>query len=81
MRKPAIHPDDFPVEASETAVMTNKGKPLAEAESEPVERDIADRLNEAGLSRGARPLVAMTPETRGLCGSTPVSAGLPPRGS
>jgi hypothetical protein len=36
MRKPAIRPDDFPVEATETTVKTNKGKPLAEAESEPV---------------------------------------------
>lgn len=46
MRKPAIHPDEFPVEASETTVKTNKGKPLADAESEGVAEDIADRLNE-----------------------------------
>lgn len=46
MKKPAIHPDEFPVEASETTVKTNKGKPLADAESEPVAVDIADRLNE-----------------------------------
>lgn len=46
MRKPAIQPDDFPVEADETAVKTNKGKPLANAENESVAEDIADRLNE-----------------------------------
>ncbi|MFK4509222.1 hypothetical protein LPJ38_16595 [Bradyrhizobium daqingense] len=46
MRKPAIHPDDFPIEANETTVTTNKGKPLANAESEPVADEIADRLNE-----------------------------------
>ncbi|MBR0905326.1 MULTISPECIES: hypothetical protein [Bradyrhizobium] len=46
MKKPAIHPDDFPVKADETTVKTNKGKPLADAESEPVAEDIADRLNE-----------------------------------
>lgn len=46
MRKPAIHPEDFPVESSETTVKTNKGKPLADAESEPVAEEIADRLNE-----------------------------------
>ena len=46
MPKPAIHPNDFPVEADKTTVKTNEGKPLAEAESEPVAEDIADRLNE-----------------------------------
>ncbi|MCP3391386.1 hypothetical protein NLM27_21605 [Bradyrhizobium sp. CCGB12] len=46
MTKPAIHPDDFPVETSKTTVKTNKGKPLADAESEPVAEEIAERLNE-----------------------------------
>ncbi|EIG57778.1 hypothetical protein ABIB90_005233 [Bradyrhizobium sp. JR4.1] len=46
MKKPAIHPDDFPVETSKTTVKTNKGEPLADAESEPVAEEIADRLNE-----------------------------------
>lgn len=46
MKEPAIHPDEFPVEASETTVKTDKGQPLADAESEPVTEDIADRLNE-----------------------------------
>lgn len=44
MPKPAIHPNDFPVESDKTTVKTNEGKPLAEAESEPVAEEIADRL-------------------------------------
>ncbi|WP_197489499.1 hypothetical protein [Bradyrhizobium sp. DOA1] len=44
--KPTIHPDDFPVEANETTVTTNNGKPLADAESTPVAKEIAERLNE-----------------------------------
>lgn len=44
--KPTIHPDDFPVEASETTVMTNNGKPLADAGSTPLAKEIAERLNE-----------------------------------
>jgi hypothetical protein len=46
MTKPTIRPDDFPVEADKTTVRTNEGKRLAEAESEPVAEEIADRLNE-----------------------------------
>lgn len=46
MTKPAINPDDFPVETDKTTVKTNTGKPLAEAESEPVAEEIAERLNE-----------------------------------
>lgn len=46
MAKAAIHPDDFPVEADKTTVKTNAGKPLADAESEPVAEEIAERLNE-----------------------------------
>lgn len=61
MKEPAIHPDEFPVEASETTVKTDKGQPLADAESEPVAEDCRSSQR-AGLSRGARPMVAMTPE-------------------
>ncbi|WP_441236666.1 hypothetical protein [Bradyrhizobium sp. 930_D9_N1_4] len=46
MTKPALHPNDFPVEADKTTVKTSTGKPLADAESEPVAEEIADRLNE-----------------------------------
>lgn len=46
MPKPAIHPNDFPVEADKTTIKTNEGNPLAEAKSEPVAEEIADRLNE-----------------------------------
>lgn len=46
MSKPIIHPDDFPVETSKTTVKTQKGRPLADAENEPVAEEIADRLNE-----------------------------------
>ena len=46
MTKPAIHPNDFPVEADRTTLKTNKGKPIAEAESDPVAEEIADRLND-----------------------------------
>lgn len=46
MPKPAIHPNGFPVEADKTTIKTNEGKPLAEAESEPVAEEIANRLNE-----------------------------------
>lgn len=46
MRKPAMHPDDFPVETSKTTVKTSKGEPLADAKTEPVAEEIADRLNE-----------------------------------
>ncbi|WP_199198391.1 hypothetical protein [Bradyrhizobium sp. MOS002] len=46
MTKPAIPANDFPVEVEKTTVKTNTGKPLAEAESEPVAEEIADRLNE-----------------------------------
>lgn len=46
MSKPVIHPDDFPVETGKTTVKTQKGKPLADAENEPVAEEIADRLNE-----------------------------------
>jgi hypothetical protein len=46
MTKPAIHPDEFPVEADKDQLKTNKGKPIATAKDEPVARDIAERLNE-----------------------------------
>ena len=46
MRKPEIHPDDFPVEAERNELKTNKGKPLAKTQDEPVAQEIADRLNE-----------------------------------
>jgi len=46
MTKPAIRPDDFPVEADKTVVKTNGGKPLAEAHSEPAAEEIVDLVNE-----------------------------------
>jgi hypothetical protein len=46
-----------------------------------VAKDIADRLNEQAYREERDRLVAMTPETRGLRGLTPVLAGLPPRWS
>jgi hypothetical protein len=46
MTKRAIHPTDFPVESDKTILKTNKGKPIAEAECDPVAEEIADRLNE-----------------------------------
>jgi hypothetical protein len=46
MKKPAIEPDDFPVEADKEQVKTNKGDPLALAKDQPVAEEMAERLNE-----------------------------------
>ena len=46
MNKEAIDPHDFPVEAEKTELKTSKGKPIAQAETEPLAEEIADRLNE-----------------------------------
>jgi hypothetical protein len=46
MKKEEIDPHDFPVEAEKTELKTNKGKPIAQAETEPLAKEIADRLNE-----------------------------------
>ncbi|MGF6426526.1 hypothetical protein [Bradyrhizobium elkanii] len=46
MKKPKIKPEDFPVEADKKQIKTDKGKPVATAEDEPLAEEIADRLNE-----------------------------------
>ena len=46
MTKKPLMPRDFPVSAEDDKVITDKGKPIAETESEPMAREIADRLNQ-----------------------------------
>ncbi|GLR94562.1 MULTISPECIES: hypothetical protein [Bradyrhizobium] len=41
-----LKPDDFPIEADKDKLKTHKGEPVAEAESEQIANEIADRLNE-----------------------------------
>jgi hypothetical protein len=40
-----LKPDDFPVHTRKTAIVTDAGKPVAEAKDEKIAGDIADRLN------------------------------------
>ena len=41
-----LRPDDFPVEAEEDKLKTRKGQKVAEADSEELAENIAERLNE-----------------------------------
>lgn len=45
-KKPEIHPDDFPVEADDKEIKTNKGKPIATGKDKAVAEEVAERLNE-----------------------------------
>ena len=46
VRKPKIPPDDFPLEAHDKEVKTNKGETIAVAKNQPVAEDVTDRLND-----------------------------------
>jgi hypothetical protein len=46
MTQQPLKPNDFPVSAQEKQLITNDGKPVADAKSKPLAQDIADRLNE-----------------------------------
>ena len=41
-----LKPDDFPIEADDKTLKTNKGKPIASAETEALAEDLAERVNE-----------------------------------
>jgi len=41
-----LKPDDFPIEADDKTLKTNKGKPIASTESEAIADDLAERVNE-----------------------------------
>jgi hypothetical protein len=41
-----LKPDHFPIEADGKKLRTNKGKPVASAESEEIADDLAERANE-----------------------------------
>lgn len=51
MGKKPLTPNDFPVSVEREKVVTDQGKPIAEAESEPVAEEIAERLNEGEARR------------------------------
>ncbi len=40
-----LKPDDFPVHTRKTAIVTDTGKPVAEAKTEKIAEDVARRLN------------------------------------
>ncbi|MBV8701698.1 hypothetical protein [Bradyrhizobium sp.] len=40
-----LNPDDFPVKAEDDKLKTSKGKKIADADSEKLAENIADRLN------------------------------------
>jgi hypothetical protein len=44
--KKRLDPNEFPVAAKDKRLVTRDGKLLAEAASEPIAEDVADRLNE-----------------------------------
>ncbi|HXH45508.1 MAG TPA: hypothetical protein VNK51_16895 [Bradyrhizobium sp.] len=46
MSKDKLKPDDFPIEADKDKLKTHKGETVAEAQSETIADEIADRLNE-----------------------------------
>ncbi len=46
MSKDKLKPDDFPIEVDKDKLKTHKGEPVAEAQSEQIADEIADRLNE-----------------------------------
>jgi hypothetical protein len=41
-----LKPDDFPIEADKDKLRTQKGEPVASAESDEIADQIAERLNE-----------------------------------
>jgi hypothetical protein len=41
-----LKPDDFPIEADDKKLKTNKGKSIASTESEAIADDLAERVNE-----------------------------------
>ena len=41
-----LKPDDFPIEADDKKLKTNKGKPIASTESDAIADDLAERVNE-----------------------------------
>lgn len=46
MSKDKLKPEDFPIEADKDKLKTHKGETVAEAQSEKIADEIADRLNE-----------------------------------
>lgn len=46
MGKTALVPEDFPVSAENRRVVTQDGKPIADASSRDIADEIAERLNE-----------------------------------
>lgn len=46
MSKEKLKPEDFPIEADKDKLKTRKGETVAEAQSEKIADEIADRLNE-----------------------------------
>ena len=40
-----LSPDDFPIHTNRSRVVTDTGKPVAEARDEKTAEDVADRLN------------------------------------
>ncbi|MBJ7405982.1 MAG: hypothetical protein JHD07_22785 [Bradyrhizobium sp.] len=46
MSKEKLKPEDFPIEADKDKLKTHKGETVAEAQSEKIADEIADRLNE-----------------------------------
>jgi hypothetical protein len=46
MSKTALEPEDFPVSAEQRKVVTHNGEPIADAHSQDIAGEIADRLNE-----------------------------------
>jgi len=46
MAQEKLKPDDFPIEADDKKLKTNKGKPIATAESEGIADELAERVNE-----------------------------------
>lgn len=46
MSKDKLKPEDFPIEADKDKLKTHKGETVAEAQSEQIADEIADRLNE-----------------------------------
>ena len=45
-KEAGLKPDDFPIEADKDKLKTQKGEPVASAETEEIADEIADRLNE-----------------------------------
>ncbi|WLB24124.1 hypothetical protein [Bradyrhizobium japonicum] len=45
-KEPALTPDDFPVEADKQKLKTQKGEPIATADTEELADQLAEKLNE-----------------------------------